>query len=187
MLCVLEIYQNGFESTLILAPPGGGKTTLLRDMARVLSQSLNVALADERMEIAACRDGEPQFDVGQCDVMSGGSKSEVMTMLLRSMSPQVIALDEITGERDAAALIAASYLRLPVPDNCSCQLRARAHAPPWPTGSSSNRVFFSISSKSGCGTAGEATHMYTEGEMQCDQAVGSGAHRGVVLGGRVLP
>ena len=183
-LCA-QIYQNGFESTLILAPPGGGKTTLLRDMARVLSQSLNVALADERMEIAACRDGEPQFDVGQCDVMSGGSKSEVMTMLLRSMSPQVIALDEITGERDAEALIAASYT--------GCRFLTTVHADyvqelmlrPAYRQLIEQGIFqhiIEIRLRDGR----RSYHMYTEGEMQCDQAVGSGAHRGVVLGGRVF-
>lgn len=178
-------YPSGFESTLILAPPGGGKTTLLRDMARILSQSLTVAVADERMEIAACRDGEPQFDVGQCDVMSGGNKSQVMTMLLRSMSPQVIVLDEITCQDDAAALIAASYT--------GCRFLTTVHA--CSVQELLLRPVYRLLMEQGIFrqiieirlSGGQRSyHVFTEGEKECDQAVGSSAHCGIVLGGRVF-
>ena len=183
-LCALA-YPDGFESTLIIAPPGGGKTTLLRDMARALSGTLTVALADERMEIAACRDGEPQFDVGQCDVMSGGGKSEVVAMLLRSMSPQVIALDEITGERDAAALIAASYT--------GCRFLTTVHA--GCVQELALRPVYRMLMEQGIfrhvieirlQNGRRSYHLFTEGESDCDQAAGSGAHRGIVLGDRVF-
>ncbi len=175
--------RQGFESTLIVAPPGGGKTTLLRDMARGLSQSLTVCIADERMEIAACRDGEPQFDIGLCDVMSGGQKREVLTMLLRSMSPQVIALDEITGEDDARALIAASYT--------GCRFLTTLHArnaaelalrPAYRTLLKQGifRHIIEITLDNGQ----RSYRLLTEGEMKDDQTVGNDSYRGLMLCGR---
>lgn len=103
------LYPSGFAGTLIVAPPGAGKTTLLRDMARRLSFDMNVAIADERCEIAACGAAGPVFDIGMCDVLSGGNKEESIKMLIRSMRPDVIVLDEITGEDDAEAVIRAGY------------------------------------------------------------------------------
>lgn len=89
------------HSTLILSPPGGGKTTLLRDLIRNISQQKNVALVDERSEIAGCYQGVPQRDVGPCcDVIDGCPKSIGMEMVLRSMGPEVIAVDEIGTQED---------------------------------------------------------------------------------------
>ena len=113
-------------STLIAAPPGGGKTTLLRDVARCLSEGINcdplkVAIADERGEIAACRDGVPGFDVGRrTDVMDRAPKAECISLLIRSMSPQVIVTDEIGGEGDAEAIAEAA--------RCGTAVIASAHA-----------------------------------------------------------
>lgn len=88
-------------STLILSPPGGGKTTLLRDLIRNASQKLNVSLVDERSEIASCYQGVPQKDIGPCcDVMDGCPKTIGMMMVLRSMGPDVIAIDEIGTKED---------------------------------------------------------------------------------------
>ena len=96
--------EGSFESTLILSPPGGGKTTLLRDLIRCLSKgsqthpALRVAVVDERGEIAAARGGCAQFDVGpHTDILTGTEKAEGISMLLRAMNPQVIAVDEITA------------------------------------------------------------------------------------------
>lgn len=96
---------RGF-SALIVGPPGAGKTTLLRDLARLYSLSgVPVGVADERGEIAACRGGMPQLDVGpMTDVVTGMDKGSALRLLLRSMAPRVLIADEIGGEKDAAAL-----------------------------------------------------------------------------------
>ncbi len=99
--------------TLIISPPQGGKTTLLRDLARCLSSGLpekgltgyKIGLVDERSEIAGCYEGVPQMDVGaRTDVLDSAPKAEGMMLLLRSMSPEIIITDEIGREEDAEAI-----------------------------------------------------------------------------------
>ncbi|MGB9919547.1 MAG: stage III sporulation protein AA [Moorellales bacterium] len=99
--------------TLVLSPPRAGKTTFLRDVVRHFSYGVpqfgippsSVGLVDERGEIAACFEGVPQNDVGPCtDVLSGWPKAQGMLVLLRALSPRVIATDEMGGPEDLAAL-----------------------------------------------------------------------------------
>lgn len=99
--------------TLIISPPQGGKTTLLRDLARCLSSGLpekgltgfKIGLVDERSEIAGCYEGVPQMDVGaRTDVLDCAPKAEGMMLLLRSMSPEIIITDEIGREEDVEAI-----------------------------------------------------------------------------------
>ncbi len=97
--------------TLIVSPPKCGKTTLLRDIIRNLSNGYSgfgpytVGVVDERSEIAGCYQGIPQNDVGmRTDVLDGCPKVEGMRMLLRAMSPDVIAVDEIGKKEDILAL-----------------------------------------------------------------------------------
>lgn len=99
--------------TLIFSPPGCGKTTLLRDIIRQISNGMpeiglpgmTVGVVDERSELAGCHRGVPQRDVGvRTDVLDGCPKAEGMIMLLRSMAPRVIATDEIGRKADVAAL-----------------------------------------------------------------------------------
>lgn len=98
-------------SALVISPPGLGKTTLLRDIARQLSDgtggqpAVRVGIADERGELAGCVLGIPALDVGaRTDVMDGCSKKEGMLCLIRSMSPEVIVTDELGRPEDAWAV-----------------------------------------------------------------------------------
>ena len=103
--------QEELRNTLIISPPGCGKTTLLRDLIRQVSdgtkerQGQQVAVVDERSEIAGSYQGIPQNQVGiRTDVLDACPKTEGMMLLVRSMTPQVIAVDEIGSGEDLAAL-----------------------------------------------------------------------------------
>ena len=111
-----ELWQGGFPSTLVAAPPGGGKTTALRELIRLLSgRGVRVAVVDERNELLARdRDGSG-FDLGPCsDVLCGCEKGEGAMLLLRAMNPQIIAMDEISKPSDMRAVeeIAGCGVRL---------------------------------------------------------------------------
>jgi stage III sporulation protein AA len=114
---LVDTAARTIHHTLIVSPPQQGKTTLARDLARLISyglwpspmpadvKGLKVGIVDERSELAACAKGVPRFDVGpRTDVLDGCPKAEGMMMLIRSMSPQVIVADEIGRPEDAAAM-----------------------------------------------------------------------------------
>ena len=123
-----QLFRDGrFLDTLILSPPGGGKTTLLRDLIRCLSEGAGelppqrISLIDERGEVAVMYRGEPQMDVGpHTDVLDACPKALGIPMVLRAMAPQIIAVDEITLQADLNAVCMAS--------GCGVGLLATIHA-----------------------------------------------------------
>ncbi len=103
---VKRMFSDGLKNTLIVSPVCGGKTTILRDILRLLSDSgYTVGISDERGEIAACYMGIPQLDVGErTDVLDCCPKAEGLSMLIRTMSPDIVAADEIGSEDDIRAI-----------------------------------------------------------------------------------
>ena len=107
-----KIYHNNtIQNTLIISPPCCGKTTILRDIARNLSnKGLKVSIADERNEISALSSGYLGFDLGySADVLEGVPKKDSFRILIRSMSPDVIITDELGGDEDYHSVKKAIY------------------------------------------------------------------------------
>lgn len=115
------VENNRIYHTLIISPPKCGKTTLLRDLIRQISNNnANVGVVDERSELAGCYQGVPQNDVGcRTDVLDACPKKEGMLMLIRSMSPDVIAVDEIGGMEEVDAMKYAMH--------CGVKMLATVH------------------------------------------------------------
>ena len=104
---ITKVLENGkINNTLIMSPPGCGKTTVLRDLIRNISNlGYTISLIDERGEIAAMYKGIPQNDVGlRTDVLDNVSKSLGMKMAIRTMAPQIISTDEIGTKDDVEAI-----------------------------------------------------------------------------------
>jgi stage III sporulation protein AA len=110
------LYDQQWQHTMIIGPPQTGKTTLLRDIARIVSSgdsgssisAKKVGIVDERSEIAGCVNGIPQLTFGpRVDVLDACPKAEGMMMMIRSMSPDVLVVDEIGRLEDTEAILEA--------------------------------------------------------------------------------
>ena len=120
-MCIRDRYH-----TLLISPPRCGKTTLLRDLIRQISdggigyRGMRAGVVDERSELGGCSLGVPGCDLGKrTDILDGCPKAEGMMMLVRSMSPEVIAVDEIGCRADIEAMENAIY--------CGCRILATVH------------------------------------------------------------
>lgn len=107
------VFKGNWMHTMVIGPPQTGKTTLLRDIARIISSgnmkegihASKVGIVDERSEIAGCVNGVPQLTFGhRLDVLDACPKAEGMMMMIRSMSPDVLIVDEIGRKEDAEAI-----------------------------------------------------------------------------------
>ncbi len=126
-----EPHSAEYLHTLIISPPQRGKTTILRDIARIAASRLNanpgathpapadrprkVGIVDERSEIAACIDGIPTFDIGsRTDVLDACPKAEGMMMMIRALSPEILIVDEIGRSEDTMAVLEAMHAGITV-------------------------------------------------------------------------
>ena len=110
---------HGIYRTIVISPPGAGKTTVLRDLCRILSARYNVLLCDEKYEIASACDGAAMLDVGYADVMSGADKQTVFDAGIAYMRPDVIMADELF-EDDIRHVMRAAH--------CGISVVATVHA-----------------------------------------------------------
>ena len=152
------VYNNGYvKNTLVISPPGQGKTTLVRDLTKKLSDEKhveNILVIDERFEIAG--ECSSMLSIGKnTDVLSGANKSFAFDEALKTMSPSVIVTDEISSEKDIDSIKQAINSGVKViatahAKNVS-QLKSKAFFETLVSGKYFDR-YITLSSKNGVGT-----------------------------------
>lgn len=115
---IFHLHKNG--GMLIIGPPCSGKTTLLRDLARKLSEEIKTVIVDERSEIAATVKGMPSFNVGKASVLNEFYKKDGIIISARAFSPQIIICDELGGKGDFESSVFAM--------KSGCNIIASMHA-----------------------------------------------------------
>lgn len=119
-LC-FRLFSDAPSGLLVAGAPSSGKTTMLRDLCRLLSEKYVVSVIDERYEIAAVSHGIPQNDVGpMCDIFSGYPKDKALETAVRTMSPDIMLCDEIGNSQDVSAIMTSV--------NCGVAVIASVHA-----------------------------------------------------------
>ena len=158
------VQRNQVKGALLLSPPLGGKTTVLRDAVRQLADGVptlafpgvKVCVVDERSEIAGCWEGEPQRYVGlRTDVLDAAPKAEGLMMAVRAMSPQVVATDELGGAVDAQAVEEALHAGVAVLATAHASSLQEVRARPGLAGLLAGRAFACVillSRRLGAGT-----------------------------------
>jgi len=130
---IAALHQREVYSTLIVSPPGCGKTTLLRDITRqVANLGFQVVVVDERSEIGSCCEGIPQLDVGkQTDILDGYPKAVGISHAVRALGPEVVVTDEIGHPNDALSLAELARCGVKVFATCHGSSLAQIKAKSW--------------------------------------------------------
>lgn len=121
------VFSEDFRGLLIAGRPMSGKTTVLRDLCRIIGNKHKLAVIDTRSEIAASYNGVPQNDIGAyTDILNGYPRNEGIEIATRTLSPEYIACDEITGETNFTRLCLNSGVKLIFTAHCGTVKQARS-------------------------------------------------------------
>lgn len=120
------VYQPKFKGLLIAGRPMSSKTTILRDLCRIIGEKNKLCVVDTRGELGAVFCGAPQNDIGRfTDILNGYEKKDGIEIATRTMSPEYIACDEITGEEESVKLCVGSGVRVIFTLHCGTMEQAK--------------------------------------------------------------
>ncbi len=169
---------------LLAGPPASGKTTLLRDLTRQLAggetgRFWRVAVADERGELAACWQGQPQYDVGVCcDVLTGCPKAEALLQAVRALGPDFLVCDEVGSGEDARALLQCLHTGAAVIASIHASSRAELLRRPQAAALLSAGAFETVALLGSRGAPGEVLDWGRAGDWLAEAGGNAAAHGG---------